>query len=317
MKMRWVGAEPEPALRDFERQFRYPLNASQGFRIDHGNDYARFFRSLSTSGSATCLVAQDAQGLVVGTCSATVRELHRPGFPMMRALYLGDLKVAPCQRGSRVLWHLARTLFNRYREVDVAYGVAMQGSTATPQHYTGRAGLPPFRPVGQIGLWCLSTRRQVGPEVGMVRVSAAQGQSLFRSLAAHQCFSLSGDPTLRSSIPVQWWAAADGSSCGRLEDTACAKKLVGDDSKEITAAHLSAFAYASPQSGERLLQMVIQEACSAGFSALWVSAPHGAELPLSLAQPHPTHVLTATRATVFATGIEEAAQNWNVFTAEI
>jgi hypothetical protein len=317
MKVRWVGAEPEPALRDFERQFRYPLSSSQGFRIDHGDDYARFYRSLSSSDSETCLVAEDAQGVVVGACSAALRELHIPGLPAMRALYLGDLKVAPCQRGTRVLWHLARTLLARYPDVDVAYGVTMQGNIATPQHYTGRAGVPAFHAAGTIGLWCLSTQREVGPEPRMLRVSAAEGQSLFRSLAAHQCFSLSGDPTQRSSIPVQWWAAADGSSCGRLEDTQRAKKLVGDDGKEITAAHLSAFAYASPQSGERLLQAAIQDACRAGFPALWVSAPHGAELPMSLAQPDPTHLLTATQATVFATGLEEAAQNWNVFTAEI
>src|SRR5215471_8025963 len=61
-------------LTRFESQFRYPLG-SGWFRIDHGDDYLRFYRSL---GDAFLVVAEDDSG-VVGACCAAVRTVRSRG----------------------------------------------------------------------------------------------------------------------------------------------------------------------------------------------------------------------------------------------
>jgi hypothetical protein len=132
-------------LSEFERQFRYPLDRGW-FRIDHGDDYNRFYRCL---GEAVYVVARDDAG-ITGVCSAARRQVHRPGESSQSALYLGDLKLAARARGGLTLLRLAKAVRDSFPEARCAYSVVMNGTSRTPAQYTGRAGLPEFRPVGEV-----------------------------------------------------------------------------------------------------------------------------------------------------------------------
>ncbi|MBV9123277.1 MAG: hypothetical protein JO112_07970, partial [Planctomycetes bacterium] len=108
MILHQLAGPPPPelarALAIFERDFTYPLGPGRSFRIDHGQDYPRFFRAI---GKAGCFVAVGPDG-VVGTLGATVRRLLLPDGSERPILYLGDLKIAPPARGGAVLLRLAR-----------------------------------------------------------------------------------------------------------------------------------------------------------------------------------------------------------------
>src|SRR5258708_33139204 len=69
---------PDPALAKglakFETRFTYPLGPGRTFRIGHGEDYPRFFRSM---GVATCFIAEQA-GRVLGALGIALRPLVLP-----------------------------------------------------------------------------------------------------------------------------------------------------------------------------------------------------------------------------------------------
>jgi hypothetical protein len=314
MKLRELTDPPDAALaaalQAFEQQFRYPLDRGW-FRIAHGEDYIRFYRSM---GRASYVVAEDENG-IVGVCCAAQRELCQPRRPAQGALYLGDLKLAPRARGGRVLWRLAQVLRACHPEIEGAYSVVMDGTSQNPASYTGRAGLPAFHAVGAVKIWRLPTAPHDEQTGDVVAAATPEGESMFRALASEQCFSLSGDPEQRSLLPVQWWLTSDRQACGRLEDTRLAKRLFRDDGEEIVSAHLSAFAYATPQSGDRLLRAMCHRVAQAGVPALFVAQPDSAApLPAMLEQPPEGTIVS--RATIYAAMLAGDSP-WNVFTAEI
>jgi hypothetical protein len=297
-------------LNEFERQFRYPLD--QGwFRIDHGDDYNRFYRCL---GQSVYVVARDDKG-ISGVCSAAKRELHRPGEVSRETLYLGDLKIAPRARGGSTLLKLANAVRDNFSDVSCAFSVVMNGTRRTPDQYTGRAGLPGFGPVGELRIWRLPTTLAPGRLGRAVRVSAMVGEALFRHLSEDQHFSLSGDPQDRSEMPMQWWIAKDERACGRLEDTRRAKRLFRDDGGEMVSAHLAAFAYSTVESANEILDAALEGAASAGAPALFLARPDSrGVLPAALERIAAGTI--ESRATIYAAGISERLP-WNIFTSEI
>jgi hypothetical protein len=229
-------------------------------------------------------------------------------------LYVGDLKIAEEVRGRRILWRLAQAMLTRHHDIDAAYGVIMDGTPAIPATYGGRAGVPHFLPIAGVRLWRLPTLVDAGATTSAVPVVGAHGEAVFRWLARDRCYSLSGNPTLRSVAPVQWWMAPDGSACGRLEDTRRAKKLFLADGSELVSAHLGAFAYATPAAGERFLRDMLMRARRARFASLWVTAAESAQLPDILQCP-PAQALT-TRATLYGAGLDDALER-NLSSADI
>lgn len=314
MRVRVLREPPDAGLaaelNEFERQFRYPLDRGW-FRIDHGDDYNLFYRCL---GEAVYIVARDDAG-VAGVCSAARREVHRPGESNQSALYLGDLKLAARARGGLTLLKLANAVRDSFPEVRCAYSVVMNGTSRTPAQYTGRAGLPEFRPVGEVLIWRLSTERSSAQGTDSVPIPAAKGESLFRRLSGGQHFILSGEPQGRSDMPVQWWMTKDERACGRLEDTRRAKRLFRDDGSEMVSAHLAAFAYSAPESGDELLSWACERAASAGIPALFVACPRS-ELTLPAKLERPADTAVASRATIYATAVGEQFP-WNISTSEI
>lgn len=315
MKIREIDSPENPlnlALARFESQFAYPLGNGRSFRISHGDDYTRFYRSI---GDAVCFVAEE-RGEILGTISSAIRPLLFPDRNVHAVLYLGDVKVARGVPGRTLLslcdamnqWAKTRTRF--------AYGIVMDGTRATPVRYTGRLGIPAFHEIAKI----VVLRFEVGdaldfrndsPHVELTTGDAVNDR--FIRFSAGRFAGLSEDPQLRSEMAPVFLIDSHGAACGRLEDTRQAKRLWGYDGQELSSAHLSSFAYENPAAGLRLVEAALDRAVGHGFPALFVSVPAPDAQYFASAV---AYKVTAAPATVYGFNLEPGGF-WNVNTAEI
>jgi hypothetical protein len=307
---------PPPAqlaqeLAAFEESFTYPLGPGRTFRISHGDDYPRFFRSI---GRAVCFVAE-REGSVLGCLAVAACPLRLPDGSVREVAYLADLKVAPCARGGVVLLRLARAAHALMGPLGAAFSVVMEGTAVTPPDYTGRLGIPAFTPLAR-----LAVLRVPVVAIGDTRegnsfpATDAEGQACYRRLSAGRYASPGGDPAERSETASVWLMLPDGSACGRLEDTRRAKRLLADDGSELRSAHLACFACRTPEAGAELVHAALPRAARAGFPAVFVAVPE-AEADRLRERLGLRDVVVAP-ATVYGTGLE-SGPDWNVNTSEI
>jgi hypothetical protein len=298
------------ALGRFEEQFRYPLGPGRSFRIEHGEDYPRFFRAM---GEGACFVAE-AEGSILGVIGAALRRLALPGGDERPVLYLGDLKIAPPARASRALLRLAGAVRQWVgTRAEAAFAVVMDGTTATPIHYTGRVGLPQFFELGKVINLRLPTSGAAAELEDWV-TNEELGGDCYRRLCAGRYACPGGHPAERSETEPLWLMEPEGRACGRLEDTRRAKRLIADDGVEMLSAHLSCFAYQDPSAGIKLLRVALGHAARRGLPALFVAvaAPDAADF----CRPLEGTAVVLAPATVYGTGLE-AGPLWNINTAEI
>ena len=310
MTVHQLTAAPEPALAAalarFEELFTYPLGPGRSFRVAHGDDYPRFFRAI---GDAACFVAERG-GEVLGVLGLAVTRVRAAGTER-DAIYLGDLKVAPTARGGRVLTRMADAagVWCGSR-AGCGFGVVMDGTRVTPDRYTGRLGIPPFRAVAKIAV----LRLPAGGTLGATwEAETTRGMACFTRLAAGRVRTAGGDPAERSETPPVWLVTPDDSACGRLEDTRRAKRLIADDG-EMIAAHLSCIGYANHAALADLLRAACSVAAARGFPALF-AAVAAEEADAVLARIDEPGIVVAP-ATVFASGFEPG-RRWSINTAEI
>ena len=307
------------ALKRFERQFTYPLGSGRSFRISHGDDYVRFFRAM---GEARCFVAE-RERRVLGVLGAALRPLLLPGGEQRMALYLGDLKVDPAVQGGRMVLRLAAAVARWLDErTDLAFGVVMDGTKATPAQYTGRLGLPGFAALGRVAVVRLSTTwREQGDRHRCRTWHATQqvGEECHQRLTSHGYACPVGAPAAsrpsRSQMARCWLVDPSRAACGCLEDTLQSKRLYdADNGTEIRSAHLSCFAYESLESGLGLLGAALAGAAQNGLHHLLVAIPAGDATAFA------THfgdaVDVVAPATIFGTGLV-AGRPWNINTSEI
>lgn len=304
MKIEQLCARPEPALAAalarFELQFRYPLGPGRWFRIDHGDDYPRFFRAI---GEAACFVALDG-GEVLGTIGCARARLREPGGTTRDVVYLGDLKLDPGARGGRVLLRLIAAVRGWAEPwADAAFAVVMDGTAVTPERYTGRVGVPRFVALAHIEVLRVPARAG-----GSVRPVAAR-------LPSSDAFALvPADPALRSELAPTWLALADGRASGRLDDTRRAKRLFADDGSELASLHLGALDYADAEAAAELVQLAAAAAASHSAPAVFVAFPAtvAREVHARLADD----AIVRAPATIWGTGLP-LGRAWNIDTAAI
>jgi len=299
------------ALAEFESCFTYPLGPGRSFRICHGDDYPRFFRAI---GEAACFVAR-RQERVVGTLGIAVRRLLLPEGSECLAAYVGDLKIVPEARGGMALLRLARAGEAwASPKVRAAYSVVMDGTPRTPTAYTGRAGIPAFQELGKVVVWRISTHPAVVDSDARFVTTSERGSACYRELSKGRYACPAGTPTERSESPPTWLVHPDGSACGLLEDTRRAKRLLADDGSEMRSAHLSCFAFRTPEAGAELFRVALRGAAALGFPALFVAVvPQDAT---SLAESLGESERVAAPATIYGAGLQ-AGPAWNINSSEI
>lgn len=260
------------AVSHFEREFSYPLGGSMRFSISHGADYCLFYKSLGDS--ATFVI--DRKGVILGAVSVSVRNLACTGR-RLRSAYVGDLKLLPEARKGFNLLRLVGAaeswVRSHHSDVQSAFGVVMDGTESTPDGYTGRAGIPPLQTGGHLSIFCLDLSEpvQAGQGKKLVQLSLADDKftATFAKLSRDSFVIESGQTAMRSRMAPLYLVATDGAACGCLEDTYEAKNLLLDNGGLLKAAHLTRFAFSSPQAGLDLVHIAAGEARFRGYEYLF------------------------------------------------
>ncbi|MEK6233212.1 MAG: hypothetical protein N2C14_00715 [Planctomycetales bacterium] len=330
MIIRQLQEIPEPALTvalaEFERQFRYPLGKDGWFRISHGEDYTRFFRSLSSE-SACWAAQEESTGEVLGVLSAARRTLRAPDGSSEEVVYLCDLKVSPQARGSRVLLRLfkAAEAWNAGR-CRKAFAVVMGGTVATPERYAGRVGIPALEPIAQVTI--LRIPVNTAPTVAAAdRATEDEVRTAFQALSLNRFATPAGVAAIRSQRPLVPLLLSDGSGCGLVEDTLRGKRLFRDSGEEMRSGHLSCLAYASAESAADMI-LAACECCATQtefqepLPALFAAAPSD-EAEAILAAIHARRPAAAgadevilAPATIYGHGLQ-AGFPWMINTSEV
>lgn len=326
MKIHFLTEPPSPntarALAQFERQFRYPLGAGRFFSIHHGEDYSRFFRAM---GKGASFIAE-REGNILGTIGVARRALILPNGNVKNVVYIGDAKVAPEIRGGRVLWRLLQEVRAwTLRHADAAYSAVMKGTSILPPRYTGRLGIEPFAKLAEVIILRIPTEKASVPVQKDWKIDEATGWNLYRKLTQDSARCIGGKPDMRSLVPPQWLAAANGQAVGLLEDTRQAKRLLelprpspgvfsDGESLEMRVSHLSHCAWLEEDDGIALLQQALSLSTKYGFDAMFTAASSAAaETIIALLG---AEELIRASADIYGAGLD-AGMIWNLNTSEI
>lgn len=315
------SAEVAAALEVFEREFTYPLGARQRFRISHGLDYPRFYRAIGGSNAAT-FTATGADGRIRGTLGAAVRPVQLPGGECATAAYLGDLKTSVLPGRGRILLKLAAeaTTWCLARGATFAYGVVMDGTSQLPADYTGQLGVRAFRKVSEISILRIPVPRHAAGVNGVERTGMTEIEEIedcFQQRSRGRFAPLGGNSALRSEIEPIALIATDGSSCGIIEDTRCAKRLLVENGEELRFAHLSKFAYAAPTAGAQLLRAALHHCASNALAPSLFTAVPTADLRAFMASLGDGSGCSIAPASIYAAELGEPFADWNISTSEI
>lgn len=249
-------------LAEFETLFDYPLGNSQRFRIDHSPDYTAFYRAI---GQARAWIIE-SEDRILATISTAIRTIRIQGRAKQIA-YIGDLKIHPYHQSGRIFFNIARCLQPLLEKTaDFAYGVVMDGTHITPEHYTGRLGTPLFKPVAKF--YILRIEASNGQKAVANRVPAQNGYALYSHLASTVCELSSTE--LRSKVAPQWFAAEEN-ACGMLEDTRLAKRLFLTSNEELLSGHLSYFAFKDTAAACAVINSAIDCTHNHGYPAMFVA----------------------------------------------
>ncbi len=319
MTIHQLNSPPPPelgiALEEFEQSFLYPLGPEQKFRISHGREYLPFFRAM---GEATLLVAED-KGQVLGTL-VLIRRMVRirtvAGTQDEPAYYLCDLKLRTEWQRTPLLARLIATARSHIESSGCqrCYCVVMGGTGRRPTDYTGRMGVPPFEPLGEIMIMRLSPRETLAIDDTVRIATVSDVENLCQQIRGEGVSAACGLSSERSLMTPLGFIDSTGLACGKLEDTRRGKRLHLESGEELLSAHLSTWAWTDARAGARVLQQALAVTLRNGFPALFAALPRPwyPELAPLLS---PLQIQEAP-ATIFGTGFD-LGQDWWIDTAEI
>lgn len=301
--------ELQAALNRFEKQFDYPLGSDDRFHIDHGSDYSTFFQAM---GRPAIFVYEDKQR-VHGVLSCARRTISGPKGDV-EALYLCDLKVEDGPKKGRILLRLLRAVHKEFREqIDHGYAVVMDGTAVVPSQYTGRLGLPAFQAIGTLGIYNLILPEQKSPEPSPT-ASLTAVQERFAKLSESGYRSLDSQPRLRSAMAPTGLMVPDRSACGLVEDTELGKQLVSHKHGSLNSAHLSQFAFQSPEAGAAIVRGAANICLENGRPRLFFALEQ--DTGEALLSQLPEFEVVRASATIYSHGFDKSVP-WQVNSSEI
>jgi len=255
-------------VADFEQDFKYTIDQKHCFRVSHGMDYGRFYRSL---GKCRLYIARE-KNKVLGSMALVQRTITVRGH-QTKALYIGDLKIAP-EAGSRILYLLSREAYNdHYSERHLPhYGVFMHGAPALPSDYSSRMGLKKFHTMGKIAIMQIavnSTKRNSCTE----EIDLYEARELADDLGGNEFILPMTRSSIRSRVKARAFKLKDDSAVCVIEDTQAARKRYDEAGLEINDGHISSFEYANAKSGSFLLKSVLPYAGESTYPHLICAVP--------------------------------------------
>ncbi|MDE0094402.1 MAG: GNAT family N-acetyltransferase [Gammaproteobacteria bacterium] len=258
-------------LREFERQFWYPLGSNRKFRIEHPGNYTAFFESI---GKATCFLAVEDE-TVIGVLSVAIRDSRGiSNSKDARIAYIADIKIAQERQGSGILGKLISHVFEWLSEIKItsAYSVVMDGTAKTPDLYTGRNGIPEFKRKGRVALLNLPTKESVEHYQHEMTIDFLPNTD--DGSASLLPVWINRNLVPRSVVRPNRILDMSNGVQGMLEDTRRTKILYDEKDSEIMFAHLSYFYYHEPEQMLPVIEAAIRQAHALGFTDLLVSVPY-------------------------------------------
>ncbi len=304
----------EPSLQAeleiFEHGFTYPLDANRTFRISHAPDYLCFFGRM---GNANCFISKN-EAEVDGVLTTVERRLWVPGFKEpQKALYFCDLKIAPGKQRGRVFLQLAAEVRRHVCcDLSAAFGIVMQGTERTPDHYSGSLGIPKFEALAEIAIFRIPARQDSREGVSIESPQAVP--IVFGDLRGGQLFMKPETARTGSRYEPVGLIDSSGGACAVLEDTLESKRLFCDRGEELLSGHLSSFAYRSPDAGFRIVEAALDLCRERGISALFFSVPKTKREDWD--ELCKFSDVTRTGATIYGLGLPKGL-DWNINTSEV
>lgn len=301
-------------LKEFERQFCYPLGKARTFSISHGDQYNLFFQAM---GESSTFVA-DVEGEVAGVVSVVMKDVQLSDGSTISAAYICDLKVAQPYRGGRVLMSLLERAQSWIRvRCEKAFSIVMDGTPVTPDRYTGRRGIPAFEKVASIALLQVVSRKVPGLPI---RSEATMGdvKEVFRRLASGSTAIDIGEPVARSMMPPLpvVVCSSGGQACGVVEDTRRAKRLLVAGEGELLVGHLSSFAFSCVKAAAELVENALSYAATHDVAAIFIPVPEQYSSTITSMLDSLGRRYTIASASVFAVGLPGGGP-WIVNSSEI
>lgn len=254
-------------LLAFEKSFRYFLGSTQ-FYINHGPDYARFYKAL---GPSYCFVCFDSKNAITGVVSASIIEILFPENLLKKVVYFGDLKISDTIMKGRVLYHLFFAVVDHFKNLNLSsgLGVVMAGTQKTPLDYTGRLGFPQFSFLSDQIILRVETKKSQ-EDIESQELEPDKAWRLYHNLKEGLKPLLPSHSDMRSLIkPI--WISHENTAVALIEDTRRAKKLYTVDGTEIISAHLSYLATKNEASTIKILHLASMKAHQLGFTHLFVT----------------------------------------------
>lgn len=303
-------------LSHFEQQFTYPLGADRKFSISHGADYTLFFRSI---GDSVTFVALHGE-IIAGLISVVLKRVYEQNGQYGVVAYICDLKIAFEYRGGFVL----KALLQKAKQwtdskCDKAFCVVMDGTSATPDRYTGRTEIPFFEKLASVVLLRITVKEPENTSSTTVKISTDPNVLIEFIEDFKGAISLApGVAKMRSQMAPCYLTthSAQGKGCGVLEDTRLAKRLICDDGAEMIVGHLSSFIYNTPEAGIAILQTALAQAHSVRIPSLFVSMPFDAVSFYMDALSSTGNEIIKAPASIYGVGFPKN-QDWFISSSEI
>lgn len=293
-------------LFEFEKSFSYQLSKHRHFYIDHSPDYSAFYRAM---GDANIIIIEKNQK-VIAVISAVVREIEINN-QLEKIAYIGDLKIQEEYRRGPVLFRLFQKLQCILKDLKYGYAVVVEGTEVTPEHYTGRLGIPVFSETNKIQVLRFNLQDSRAdsciemPEIFEMPkfCDFESGFEIYQEiLGNHPMMIAKAKPEIRSSIAPQWMhlESLEGRACGMLDDTRKAERWYGlENSKELRYANIGYFVYQDPKAALSLIKSFMHAAKNTGYDGLSIALTEAQFLELSPYLQHLDH--EKQMATLYAT----------------
>ena len=294
-------------LDEFEAGFSYPLDAERSFRISHGVNYLRFFQAM---GETSCFVARDNLG-VQGVLTSVRRRLWLPGGSAVTALYLCDLKVTQGQARLLTFLRLVSAARELHAKESAAYSVVMRGTKPSPNDYSGSLGIPHFQPLAEVVILRIPTASNDQDSADLVPLERVEQR--FAILASDVVRAQVGSRSEVGRFPPLAFLSPNGQACGVLEDTLAAKRLFTGN-EELLSAHLTNYAYTTPEEGGEIVSTALACCRRRGIPALFLALPNSKFGAWRSHNPYP--YATVTNATIYGHGLPTGL-SWNINTSEV
>ncbi|NQZ57313.1 MAG: hypothetical protein HRT88_07565 [Lentisphaeraceae bacterium] len=295
-------------MHEFERSFQYPLGEAGSFRISHGEDYGRFFRSI---GKCRIYLARQDGNKVLGSLAVVQRPLKQKGT-LINSLYIGDLKLLP-QAGGKVLYCMMHEAYQDFYEERQwpMYSIMMKGTRRAPSDYTGRLGLPKFRLQGKISIFRIPVNVHFNKQA-CEEIELEEAQLLAEALNSSDYSLPMTRAAVRSKHKPRAFALKNNSAVCVVEDTMASKRIFDECDEEIVSAHLSSFQSENINCAGSLIKALMPQLAQAGYPALFFAVPQCDAMEFSELMPQ------AQRADAMVYGRNlEFGENWQVNTSEI